>query len=706
MSYVTQSPARPRRLLLARAFMTRVLVPRVLMPRVLVTGAVLLSTAASTATAAAGSALPMQLSQAPSSAAALSQPPASQLQQGKELWLFGGGEKLCSSVEPHYCKPDSRAAAEAFFRSSGALRAKTFFCQQRSLQLLKQLPHWPASVDASATENAGTRRDRLLAALPQSPQSASAYYALLEQLDLNGDEYSLLEDACEVRPLDPAGQPAELKLYWPGTDTATQQLFSAFVQSAKQRRDRRRDAHSDAGNNGAQSPATSAKATAPAQPEAALPEPAKVLLITASSYNPYEWVSYYRQVFQAAGAQVLWLPIEAAWSQQTAAESTAETAADCSAIERGRLAMSGQLRRAELYPAEAAEQQQFCQHPARLLQLVEQADAVFINGGDQTLTLRALTDARGQWTPVASRLLQRVREEGVPLGGSSAGNAVQAGRLAGDIAMISGGRTLSAIRHGALAGEADVPGCALTQSCLPAQPPGQLTYRASGGLQLFSLGSNDTHFRERQREGRLLRLVLDSGSGAGVGVDEATVLRANFSDESSATLEVLGHGGVWLLDAGGAKGRLATVDALAAEALATQALANTQQSTVEGLMVSRLLAGSSIHWQRREGQQALVSELRTQDPLSCTPQAVDAQQLDAGAYAPLQDDSHGSQLSSQRGSQLSWQLNWQVGNAGKASGCQRADGQWQYLQQPLRVTLEVTPAMAGNNKSAGGGAHD
>ncbi len=688
MSYVTQSPARPRRLLLARAFMTRVFAPRVLVPRVLVTGAMLVGTAASTATAAAGTGLPMQLSQAPSSAAALSQPPASQLKQGKELWLFGGGEKLCSSVEPHYCKPDSRAAAEAFFRSSGALREKTFFCQQRSLQLLKQLPHWPASVDATATENAGARRDRLLAALPQSPQSASAYDALLEQLDLSGDEYSLLEDACEVRPLDPAGQPAELKLYWPGTDTATQQLFSAFVQSAKQRRDRRQDARSDAGNNGAQSPAA-----APAMSEAA-----KVLLITASSYNPYEWVSYYRQVFQAAGAQVLWLPIEAAWSQQTAAESTAETAADCSAIERGRLAMSGQLRRAELYPAEAAEQQQFCQHPARLLQLVEQADAVFINGGDQTLTLRALTDAHGQWTPVASRLLQRVREEGVPLGGSSAGNAVQAGRLAGDIAMISGGRTLGAIRHGALAGEADVPGCALTQSCLPAQPSGQLTYRASGGLQLFSLGSNDTHFRERQREGRLLRLVLDSGSGAGVGVDEATVLRANFSDDSSATLEVLGHGGVWLLDAGGAKGRLATVDALT-----TKALANTQQSTVEGLTVSRLLAGSSIHWQRREGQQALVSASET---LSCTPQAVDAQQLDAGAYAPLQDDSHASQLSSQRGSQLSWQLNWQLGNAGKASGCQRADGQWQYLQQPLRVTLEVTPAMAGNNKSASGGAHD
>ncbi len=687
MSYVTQSPARPRRLLLARAFMTRVLVPRVLVP-----GAVLVGTAAVTATAVAGTAQPMQLSQAPSSAAALSQPPASQLKQGKELWLFGGGEKLCSSVEPHYCKPDSRAAAEAFFRSSGALREKTFFCQQRSLQLLKQLPHWPASVDATATENAGARRDRLLAALPQSPQSASAYGALLERLDLNGDEYSLLEDACEVRPLDPAGQPAELKLYWPGTDTATQQLFSAFVQSAKQRRDRRRDARSAGANiAGANNAGVSAAA------KRTQTEPAKVLLITASSYNPYEWVSYYRQVFSAAGAQVLWLPIEAAWSQQTAAESTAETAADCSAIERGRLAMSGQLRRAELYPAEAAEQQQFCQHPARLLQLVEQADAVFINGGDQTLTLRALTDARGQWTPVASRLLQRVREEGVPLGGSSAGNAVQAGRLAGDIAMISGGRTLGAIRHGALAGEADVPGCALTQSCLPAQPSGQLTYRASGGLQLFSLGSNDTHFRERQREGRLLRLVLDSGSGAGVGVDEATVLRANFSDESSATLEVLGHGGVWLLDAGGAKGQLATVDAM------TASQTSPQQSAVEGLTVSRLLAGSRIHWQRREGQQALVSKNET---LSCTPQAVDAQQLDAGAYAPLQDDSHGSQLSSQRGSQPGWQLNWHIGSAGKASGCQRADGQWQYLQQPLRVTLEVTPAMAGNSKSAGGGAHD
>ena len=46
--------------------------------------------------------------------------------QGKELWLFGGGEPLCSSVEPHLCVPARRQAAEAYFASREAFREKEF----------------------------------------------------------------------------------------------------------------------------------------------------------------------------------------------------------------------------------------------------------------------------------------------------------------------------------------------------------------------------------------------------------------------------------------------------------------------------------------------------------------------------------------------------------------------------------------------------
>lgn len=586
--------------------------------------------------------------------------------QQQELWLFGGGEQVCSSIEPQYCEPESLPAARRHFATTEALTEKQYLCNASSSKLLRQLTHWPADSSTALTMKSDSaasspRLAQLLAVLPsKEPVSATRLAALLQPYGLNDDETTLIEDACEVLQYKADQQPKQVELYWPGTDPLTRQMFSTFVQSAQARKTARSGIASNTSANPDQPSNPAAGKTASASGPAAT-----ILLLTASSYNPYEWVNYYQQLFEAAGATVIWLPIEAAWSQQQVP--------DCSQLEISRLRQAGQLRRAELYPQQAAIQQGYCRQPERLLQAVEQADAVFINGGDQSLTLRALTNAQGQWLPFASRLLQRVRHEGVILGGSSAGNAVQAGRLAGDIAMISGGRFPGALRHPLLQGDIDRPGCALWRDCQQADLPGQLSFRKQGGLQLFSLGSNDTHFFERRREARLLTLVSVSGAGAGFGIDEATVLRARFHDENRAELSVLGHGGVWIIDS-----------FAASKTLQIPPPPGTQHIT--GLQVSRIFAGDSLWFTRptastaKQHQPAHFSVLTH----SCHSKPHAATQVDADAYA----NATAAEL----------QLRWIFGQAGVVDACQLPSGRWRYLQQPMQLQLQITPAIEGSER--------
>jgi cyanophycinase-like exopeptidase len=553
---------------------------------------------------------------------------AAQTLPGKELWLFGGGERICSSVEPEYCETSQLQAAQAYFAARQAQTGKSYRCDKTSLQLLQQLPHWPVAGDGE------TRRASILQALRgQQDQllTSAALDTFSAQQRLSGDEYSVIEDSCEVRPQRPDGSTARMAVYWPGTYAVTQHLFQSFVTSAQQRRQLRSP----------QTPAT---------------QKPRLLLITASSYNPYEWVDYYQQLFSAAGADVDWLPLEPALSQQNQPW-------DCKAIEAGRLKHSGQLRRAERYPELAAQQQKLCADPKAMAELIERADAVFINGGDQSLTLRALTGPDGKWLALTERLLQRVRFEAVPLGGSSAGNAVQSGRPLGDIAMISGGRSAHALQFGALAHDIDAPLCRLSQSCGKVLADEQLTYRPQGGLQLFSLGIADTHFRERNREGRLLTLVQAAKAPAGFGVDEATVLRARFAPDKDgngqdAMLEVLGSGGVWVIDRTVAQGNL-----------------TAPESKLTQLKVSRLLPGDVVHWQLLSGTGTAAVKYKGQ--LSCgEPPATDVAKVDSEAYAPL--------------SQPGLSIRWQLGVEGKVAACQRSDGRWHYLAQPLSLQLNRT----------------
>ncbi len=77
---------------------------------------------------------------------------AAEITSGKELWLFGGGEPICSSVELKRCAPDKQASAAAYFQQHQGVTQKVFRPDATRIAELKALPKWP---DKAARAAAG-----------------------------------------------------------------------------------------------------------------------------------------------------------------------------------------------------------------------------------------------------------------------------------------------------------------------------------------------------------------------------------------------------------------------------------------------------------------------------------------------------------------------------------------------------------------------
>ena len=67
----------------------------------------------------------------------------------------------------------------------------------------------------------------------------------------------------------------------------------------------------------------------------------------------------------------------------------------------------------------------------------------------------------------------------------------------------------------------------------------------------------------------------------------------------------------------------------------------------------------------------------SEGPETCgVPAATDAAKVDSEAYAPL--------------TQPGLKVRWLFGQDGKVAACQRSDGRWHYLAQPLSLQLNRT----------------
>lgn len=147
-------------------------------------------------------------------------------------------------------------------------------------------------------------------------------------------------------------------------------------------------------------------------------------------------------------------------------------------------------------------------------EVLRAARGVFFTGGDQS----RITDAlRG--TP-AFAALRAAHREGAVLAGTSAGTACMTP------VMLTGSGEPGVIRAG------NVP--------------------LAAGLGFLPGAVIDQHFVARQRQDRLLSVVLEEPTRLGIGVDEATAIEV---DLGAATLRVRGQGWVYVYDASRARVR-------------------------------------------------------------------------------------------------------------------------------------------------------
>ncbi len=160
--------------------------------------------------------------------------------------------------------------------------------------------------------------------------------------------------------------------------------------------------------------------------------------------------------------------------------------------------------------------------------ILENADGVFIAGGDQSNYVRFWKD-----TPVAAAINAHVKA-GRPVGGTSAGLAI-----------------LGGAGYGAMAQEAVDSPAAL------ADPHGPLVTLVRGFLDMPFMEHviTDTHFSERDRLGRLVAFLAQTRDGGdpeavGLGVDEDSGLMVEA--DGTARFYTLNDGHAWLFRPAGA----------------------------------------------------------------------------------------------------------------------------------------------------------
>jgi cyanophycinase len=264
----------------------------------------------------------------------------------------------------------------------------------------------------------------------------------------------------------------------------------------------------------------------------------RIGILTSASSDPFDAVDFYLGAFQQAGARAQWLPLDAA--------VRASFGKDCGAIAAARTALTGETDRAEIYPDLAQTQRKLCLDRSQLGKILADLDGLFFNGGDQSLSKAAWFDG-AQPIFEFTALQARVKARTLAIGGTSAGTAVMS-----KAAMITNGTSIVALKRGAKAQPPPPLDCTRKNSCPKGLVEDDLTYEASGGLGLFTLGILDTHFAARERQGRLAQLLIDSGTRFGFGVDETTALIVAESD-GRVHLRAMGAGSVWIFDAKGVK---------------------------------------------------------------------------------------------------------------------------------------------------------
>ena len=273
----------------------------------------------------------------------------------------------------------------------------------------------------------------------------------------------------------------------------------------------------------------------------------KVGLVTASADNPFNDRDVHYFALKSAGADVVWLPLSGGLRQAIDHGDTDNVHIHYAAFANTGSA-GGHFHMDMLFPDLAQQQREHCRNGGAALNAqLQRLDGIFFSGGDQARHLESLLSrgpsGDGRRPSTQLQLLQeRYRAGRMVVAGTSAGDAVQSGGTwqGRPVPMIGGGESLAALSKGFAPGR----GPAVEGSELSG------TFYRQGGLGFFQFGPLDSHFSIRAREGRLVRLVVDSGLHYGFGVDENTALIVGLPcPDGNTTMTVMGEGGVFIVDA-------------------------------------------------------------------------------------------------------------------------------------------------------------
>ncbi len=433
----------------------------------------------------------------------------------KELYesmLAGGALKTCSSFSQSNCKVknfSNEIKKEILYELNDiSLNRLDLFIQTTnnslSKNLLKPIYEKLQKLDKYQAVNKNTLFDileenKLYQRVNTLPDSA--YYALLDHL--------------ELKQITPKGErKKEIANVLQSNSEAAIQIYQRFVEQVTLR--------------------AKSQNTTP-----------HILVVTASSRDAFEVVDFYTSVFSSLNIKTTWLPINPSLSH--AIELSNLDSAICEKIDK----IHNQYNlfdRERLYPELYQQQVSYCKEPELLEELINSAQGIFINGGDQSKTLNSITTSTYEFHGFWKRVLHKVSQKELIVGGTSAGAAVQAGKSFNRVAipMISNGISKNAIERGAFAALAPSIRCT-SNNCDEAILADDLTYMPSGGANTFTVGTVDTHFSERDREGRLIVLALSQRTRLAVGVDETTAMFYSKNNDV-INLEVVGENGVFMID--------------------------------------------------------------------------------------------------------------------------------------------------------------
>ena len=419
----------------------------------------------------------------------------------KRIMLLAGGHlPVCSSVNLDACDASQRSRLEQEFKQNEARLSPIFMLDETRLKLLSDSQYWPPADRESLPLLVQTLRSRL-----HQPLGRGELRELGKELSEEG--YSLLLDVTEAPQIRRDGKAKHEQVVLEHSDPHVQIIWQAVIKLAR--------------NQESKTP--------------------RIGIITTASHDTLGGIDYLAQTIKQAGGEPVWIGLEPRWFLLD------ENDLDENKIEQHRRLQAGAFLRGAQQPHRQQEQLQQLAESEQWLKQIATLDGLFFGGGDQSLLRRSLYFPDGRPTALLQSIQQRWRAGELVIAGTSAGTAVQSGDPESGVPMIANGDSEQAFSMIERAGEPQLPFCFLRADCVSNWQPARLSYQPAGGLNLFKHGVLDTHFSERARQARLMRVLQLTDSKRGFGVDETTALLM-FESDKETEFAVIGKHGVWFVE--------------------------------------------------------------------------------------------------------------------------------------------------------------